>query len=251
MKKHKEKTQTHTKKSPFWLKKPFWLKVALLLHVHLFVLVLSSSFASTSDVHGTQRMASDRGAAGVIQRDPWASSTISAWPQEQSSRQPSDTRAGFCWSPPFSARSSSQEWSSSHSRGGHGARRCTTQLESAMQLLDAGDPALVPLQEALKKAKAQASAPPLRPGFDFQDARSQEEEKRVEEEAEQEILEAIKRRDVLKKKSRGRGRGGKTFWVESRTCQRRRPHCRSPPMLVVATRLPISPLGGARCSFAK
>ena len=36
------------------------------------------------------------------------------------------------------------------------ARRAT-QLESAMQLLDAGDPALIPLQEALKKAKAQAA----------------------------------------------------------------------------------------------
>ena len=36
------------------------------------------SFASTSDVHGTQRMASDGGAAGVVQRDPWASSTIGA-----------------------------------------------------------------------------------------------------------------------------------------------------------------------------
>ena len=41
------------------------------------------------------------------------------------------------------------------------ARRRATQLESAMQLLDAEDPALAPLQEALKKAKAQASAPPL------------------------------------------------------------------------------------------
>ena len=42
------------------------------------------------------------------------------------------------------------------------ARRRATQLESAMQLLlDAEDPALTPLQEALKKAKAQAAPPPL------------------------------------------------------------------------------------------
>ena len=41
------------------------------------------------------------------------------------------------------------------------ARRRATQLGSAMQLLDAGDPALIPLQEALKKAKSQAATPPL------------------------------------------------------------------------------------------
>ena len=77
------------------------------------------------------------------------------------------------------------------------ARRRATQLESAMQLLDAGDPALVPLQEALKRAKAQASAPPLVDRVSASEMYVARKKKRLEE-AEQEILEAIKRRDVLK-----------------------------------------------------
>ena len=68
------------------------------------------------------------------------------------------------------------------------ARRRAMQLESAMQLLDDEDPALVPLQEALKKAKAQPCASEMCVA---------RKKKRLEE-AEQEILEAIKRRDVLK-----------------------------------------------------
>ena len=76
-------------------------------------------------------------------------------------------------------------------------RRRATQLESAMQLLDAGDPALIPLQEALKKAKAQAATPPLADRVSASEMYVARKKKRLEE-AEGEILEAIKRRDVLK-----------------------------------------------------
>ena len=77
------------------------------------------------------------------------------------------------------------------------ARRRAMQLESAMQLLDAEDPALVPLQENLKKAKAQASAPPLADRVSASEMYVARKKKRLEE-AEQEILEAIKSRDILK-----------------------------------------------------
>ena len=75
-----------------------------------------------------------------------------------------------------------------------------------MQLLDAGDPAFIPLQEALKKAKAQA----------FRDVRSQEEEtfggSRTGNLGGHQASRCSQ--------SRGRGRGEKTCWVEGRTCQR-------------------------------
>ena len=77
------------------------------------------------------------------------------------------------------------------------ARRHATQLESAMQLLDAGDPALIPLQEALKKAKAQAATPPLADRVSASEMYVARKKKRLEE-AEVAVLEAIKRRDVLK-----------------------------------------------------
>ena len=67
------------------------------------------------------------------------------------------------------------------------ARSRATQLESAMQLLDARDPALVPLQEDLKKAKAQASAPPLADRVSASEMYVARKKKRLEE-AEQEIL---------------------------------------------------------------
>ena len=77
------------------------------------------------------------------------------------------------------------------------ARRRATQLESAMQLLDAEDSALIPLREALKKAKAQAATPPLADRVSVSEMSVARKKKRLEE-AEEEILEAIKRRDVLK-----------------------------------------------------
>ena len=79
------------------------------------------------------------------------------------------------------------------------ARRAT-QLESATQSLDAGDPALVPLQEALKKAKAQASAQPLADRVSASEMYVARKKKRLEE-AEQEILEAIKREMFSKPRS--------------------------------------------------
>ena len=73
---------------------------------------------------------------GVVQCDPWASSAVGAvatgaeFPSANEGGAQCvsrNTREGFCWSPSFSAelrwRSSSQEWSTSHSRGGQGA--CT------------------------------------------------------------------------------------------------------------------------------
>ena len=66
-----------------------------------------------------------------------------------------------------------------------------------MQLLDAEDPALILLQEALKKAKAQAPPPPLANLISDSETYVARKMKRLEE-AEEEILEAIKRRDVLK-----------------------------------------------------
>ena len=135
-----------------------------------------SSFASTSDAHGTQRMASHRGTAKVVQRYPRASSAVGAvatgaeFPSasEGGARCVSrNTHEGFCRSPSF----------------------------SDMQLLDAENPALVTLQEALKKAKA--SAPPLADRVSASEMYVAKKKKRLEE-AEQEILEAIKFRDVLK-----------------------------------------------------
>ena len=60
-----------------------------------------------------------------------------------------------------------------------------------------GITALIPLQEALKKAKAQAATPPLADRVSASEMYVARKKKRLEE-AEEEILEAIKRRDVLK-----------------------------------------------------
>ena len=84
------------------------------------------------------------------------------------------------------------------------ARRRATQLESAMQLLDAEDPALIPLQEALNKAKAQAAAPPLADRVSASEMYVARKKKRLEE-AEEEILEA--HQASRSSQSRGRRQG--------------------------------------------
>ena len=71
------------------------------------------------------------------------------------------------------------------------------QLEAAVQLLDVEDPALPPLREALMKARAQASAPPLTDQNASSELYVARKKKRLEE-AEQGILEAVRKSDVLK-----------------------------------------------------
>ena len=131
----------------------------------------------------------------------------------------SNTRAGFCWSIRKSGPAPTPEVMER-------ARRHATQLESAMQLLDAGDPTLVPLQEAHKKEKAQASAPLLADRVSASEMCVVRKKKCLEE-AEQEIVDAIKRPRCSQKPRSWQGRRD---WVESRICRR------SPPRLVVATR---------------
>ena len=118
-------------------------------------------------------MAGHRGAAGVVQCDPWASSAISAVPtgtevpsaSEDAQCVSCTTHEGSWWSSycaEIQWQHSSPEWSSPHSSGGHGA--CTPSCNTvgvSHAVVGCGDPALIPLQEALKKAKAQAAKPPL------------------------------------------------------------------------------------------
>ena len=77
------------------------------------------------------------------------------------------------------------------------ARVRVAHLEAAVQLLDVEDPALPPLREALMKARAQASAPPLTDQIASSELYVARKKKRLEE-AEQGILEAVRKRDVLK-----------------------------------------------------
>ena len=109
----------------------FHFKVALLSRVHLFVLVfrfLCIPRQTSMGRRGWQAIEVLQGWFNVIcgPRPPSV-----RWPQAQSSRQPVKVVRNASATPaqvsvgrsPFSARSSSQEWSSSHSTGGHGA--CT------------------------------------------------------------------------------------------------------------------------------
>ena len=73
------------------------------------------------------------------------------------------------------------------------ARVRVAQLEVAIQLLDVEDPALPPLREALMKARAQASAPPLTDQITSSKMYVARKKKRLEE-AEQGILEAVRKR---------------------------------------------------------
>ena len=77
------------------------------------------------------------------------------------------------------------------------ARVRVAQLEAAVQLLDVEDPALPPLREALMKARVQASAPPLTDQIASSELYVARKKKRLEE-AEQGILEAVRKRDLLK-----------------------------------------------------
>ena len=77
------------------------------------------------------------------------------------------------------------------------ARVRVAQFEAAVQLLDVEDPALPPLREALMKARAQASAPPLTDQIASPELYVARKKKRLEE-AEQGILEAVRKRDLLK-----------------------------------------------------
>ena len=63
---------------PFWLKSHFGSRRWRCFRAFTCLFWCVRSFASTSDVHGTPWMAGHRGAAGVVQCDPWASSAISA-----------------------------------------------------------------------------------------------------------------------------------------------------------------------------
>ena len=131
------------------------------------------------------------------------------WPQAQRSHQPVKMR-NVSVAPPTKVLGGrplvqSSNGSTGRQSGpaptpeeGHGA--CTPSCNTVgVSHAVVGDPALIPLQEALKKAKAQAATPPLVDRVTASEMHVGRKKKRLEE-AEGEVLEAIKRRDVLKAK---------------------------------------------------
>ena len=213
-------------------------------------------------------MTSQRGAAGVVQCHPWASSAVGAvatgaeFPpaSEGGARCTSrNTCEGFCRSPPFSAefrwRPSSQEWSSSHSRRDYGA--CTSSCNAV-----GVRHAIIGCRRSRVGSSPRSSqegqstsvcATSCRPGFCFQDVVGQKEETFGGSRAGNSGGHQASRRS----QSRGRCRGGKTFRVESRSHQSGVSPIAGPHRCWCFRRDCPSEgqvgcrLGGTRCSFAE